>query len=351
MSGTRQRIDPRRRETARVRSVSIPEEQTAQPAKAIDPDKLVGVAVKPSSSGLQDSHLAVLNAARGIADAHGGGVVLILLLAIEASLPEALDRLGIDRIIILRHAAFAGYAPEAEVAALVALSGSQPFLHLLFADEIWAGGDCARRMAAQLGQRPALAISAYADGSVTYRQGGTGIEITRPATQIMTIDVGAFPPITRQPSHDVMAMAAPDWMLTSPQLEDQGLLPLDATSVPISEAVLVISAGNGVTDWATFHALASSMGAATAGSRAVVDAGHLPRSRQVGASGQLIAPECYIAFGIAGASQHLQGIARCRRVVAVNTDLHAEMVKRADVAIIADAQAVMPALLQRLRGA
>jgi electron transfer flavoprotein alpha subunit len=70
----------------------------------------------------------------------------------------------------------------------------------------------------------------------------------------------------------------------------------------------------------------------------------MARDRQVGASGTLVAPRCSLAFGIAGAPQHLQGIARCERVIAVNTDLHADMVKRADLAIIADAQAVMPAL-------
>ena len=73
------------------------------------------------------------------------------------------------------------------------------------------------------------------------------------------------------------------------------------------------------------------------------------RGRQVGASGSLVEPRCYLAFGIAGATQHLQGIARCERVLAINTDLHADMVKRADLAIIADAQEVMPALTRLAR--
>ena len=77
-------------------------------------------------------------------------------------------------------------------------------------------------------------------------------------------------------------------------------------------------------------------------------------ARQVGASGSLVEPRCYLAFGIAGATQHLQGITRCERVLAINTDLHADMVKRADLAVIADAQVVMPALTklarERLKG-
>ena len=66
--------------------------------------------------------------------------------------------------------------------------------------------------------------------------------------------------------------------------------------------------------------------------------------RQVGTSGTLVDPRSYLAFGIFGAVQHLQGIQRCQRVVAVNTDRHAAMVKRADLVVIADAQNVMAAL-------
>jgi len=104
-----------------------------------------------------------------------------------------------------------------------------------------------------------------------------------------------------------------------------------------------------VSDWQIFHEVAAALGAAEGGSRVVCDAGLLPRDRQVGASGSLVEPRCYLAFGIAGAPQHLQGIVRCERVLAVNTDLHAEMVKRADLAVIADAQAVMPALAKLVK--
>jgi electron transfer flavoprotein alpha subunit len=103
-----------------------------------------------------------------------------------------------------------------------------------------------------------------------------------------------------------------------------------------------------VTDWTAFHALAEVLGAAEGGSRVVCDAGLLPRERQVGASGTLIQARCYLAFGISGAPQHLQGIVRCEKVVAINTDLHAEMVKRGDLSAIKDAQAVMPALTRLL---
>jgi electron transfer flavoprotein alpha subunit len=148
--------------------------------------------------------------------------------------------------------------------------------------------------------------------------------------------------------HEARALD-PVGVTAAPRLFDGGLAAVDPNAVPLKEADFIVSAGNGVTDWDAFHAVADALGAAEGGSRVVCDAGLLPRGRQVGASGTLVEPRCYLAFGIAGAPQHLQGIARCERVVAVNTDLHADMVKRADLAIIADAQVVMPALARLAR--
>ncbi len=125
-------------------------------------------------------------------------------------------------------------------------------------------------------------------------------------------------------------------------------LPHDRTGAALAEADFVVAAGNGVTDFASFLALAASLGAAPGASRVVCDAGLMPRDRQVGASGTVLGGTCYLAFGIAGAPQHLQGVAAVEHVIAVNTDLHAAMIKRASLAIIADAQRVMPALLARL---
>ncbi len=147
---------------------------------------------------------------------------------------------------------------------------------------------------------------------------------------------------------EARALPTPAFSITA-MIEDRGIAATDPNAVPLTEADFIVSAGNGVTDWPAFHAVAAALGAAEGGSRVVCDTGLLPRERQVGASGSLVEPRCYLAFGIAGAPQHLQGILRCERVLAVNTDLHAEMVKRADLAIIADAQAVMPALARLVK--
>jgi electron transfer flavoprotein alpha subunit len=134
-----------------------------------------------------------------------------------------------------------------------------------------------------------------------------------------------------------------------PRLGPARPLPIDPDRLPLGETDFIISAGNGVTDWNAFSELAGLLGATRGGSRVVCDAGHLARDRQIGASGTVVTARCYLAFGIAGAPQHLQGITEVRHVIAVNTDLHAEMIKRADLAIVADAQKVMPALIRYVR--
>lgn len=133
------------------------------------------------------------------------------------------------------------------------------------------------------------------------------------------------------------------------RIVDRGVVRADPETVPLAEAEFIISAGNGVSDWQAFHGLAAALGASVGGSRVAVDNGFLTRDRQVGISGTLVTARCYLALGISGAPQHLQGIAKCDRVVVINTDPQCDMVKRADLAVVGDVQAVVPALTRLAR--
>ena len=116
----------------------------------------------------------------------------------------------------------------------------------------------------------------------------------------------------------------------------------------MEEADLIVSAGNGVHDLESFHALATALGAAVGASRVPVDDGRFPRSQQIGATGKTVSASLYLAFGISGAVQHLQGIKDCRHVIAVNLDASAPLIKRADLSIIDDAHSVTRALLDEV---
>jgi electron transfer flavoprotein alpha subunit len=218
--------------------------------------------------------------------------------------------------------------------------------HVLFSDVPTGGGDIGRRVAASLAQRPASAIYGLSPMQVV-RRGGNRLELVGKPALIMLLLPGAAAPVSPA-RHEAVPITPPVFDQIS-RLQDRGLLPLNPDTVALSEALLVCSAGNGVTDWASFRAVAAALGATIGGSRVVCDAGFLARDRQVGASGISVGARCYLAFGISGAAQHLHGIADCESVIAVNSDPHAPIMNRADLAIVADAQTVLPALLQLLR--
>ncbi|NDY91764.1 electron transfer flavoprotein subunit alpha/FixB family protein [Ideonella livida] len=134
-----------------------------------------------------------------------------------------------------------------------------------------------------------------------------------------------------------------------PGLQDLGVSAGQAQQVALEEAEFILAAGQGVRDVALFHRLAQALGAAVGASRVAVDAGHFPRSQQIGATGRTVQARGYLALGISGAVQHLQGIRECRHVMAVNTDPAAPMVQRAELTLVADVQALMQALLEQLQ--
>jgi electron transfer flavoprotein alpha subunit len=131
-------------------------------------------------------------------------------------------------------------------------------------------------------------------------------------------------------------------------------LPPDPRSVPLPEAERIVAVGLGIGSADLLPAvqeLADLLGAAVGASRPVADRGWVPFERQVGTTGQQVAPRLYVAIGISGASQHLAGIREAETVIAVNTDPACPMMTRATLAAVGDAGEVLAALTARLRAA
>jgi electron transfer flavoprotein alpha subunit len=307
-----------------------------------DPAGLIFAALDRPDGALSAHDRQLLAAARLLADAVEGAVVAVA--------PDGTDdwgALGADRVIPLPAAWAVEYAPERRAAALVAAIAQWSPLHVLF-PESQEGGDLARRVAAACGERLFAGVESLSASRVARRAEGGATEFSCAPPRFLSIAADAVAPLAAV-RHEARRLDPPETLPDTPKLRDARRLPVDPDGVGLGEADFILSAGNGVTDWPAFADLGRALGATRAGSRVVCDAGHLPRDRQVGASGTVVSARCYLAFGIAGAPQHLQGIGGVERVVAVNTDLHAAMIKRADLAIIADAQAVMPALLRLAR--
>ncbi len=119
--------------------------------------------------------------------------------------------------------------------------------------------------------------------------------------------------------------------------------------VSLTEADIVVSAGRGLKgpeNWKMIEELAELLGAATACSRPVADAGWRPHHEHVGQTGTAIRPNLYIAIGISGAIQHLAGVNGSKVIVVINTDPEAPFFKAADYGIVGDAFQVVPKLIE-----
>lgn len=127
-----------------------------------------------------------------------------------------------------------------------------------------------------------------------------------------------------------------------------------ARAVDLSAAPLIVSVGRGIKDAENLpliEKLAAVLGAEMAASRPICDSGWLPMERQVGSSGQTVAPKAYFAIGISGAIQHLVGMKGSKTVIAINRDPEAPIFEIADYGIVGDLFEIVPALTEEIRKA
>lgn len=351
-----ERSDPRAKRNSRIRpegrsdasKVPAARVETATPVRetvvCVENPAAYILVVSIGEEAWSGSEREMLGGARQIADGIVGAAVTLLRIGVEQPDCKA-GPAGADRVL---EAGDGNASPEAASACVLAEISRFAPRHVIFADGS-TSGDIARRVAAELGERPAVSVQKLTGDSVVSRGNGGRSDFARAAPRILIATPGLFDPLENAGPREARTLEPAVPALTDTRVRHLGPDEMSVADVPLSEADFIVSAGDGITDWPAFFDVADALSGVVGGSRQVCDAGLLPRHRQVGASGTLVEAKAYLALGISGAPQHLQGIQRCRFVAAVNTDLHAAMVKRADIAIIADAQQVMPELASLAR--
>jgi electron transfer flavoprotein alpha subunit len=126
----------------------------------------------------------------------------------------------------------------------------------------------------------------------------------------------------------------------------------DARSVDLVHAKRIVAAGMGTADeglLASVHELADLLEGSVGATRPMVDEGRLPKERLIGQTGRTVAPDLYVALGISGSPHHVAGVRKADRVLSINRDVRAPIFQFSDVGYVADLEAVLPALIEKIK--
>jgi electron transfer flavoprotein alpha subunit len=262
---------------------------------------------------------------------------------------EASEIAGVARVLVADNDALASLAPEALVSVLAPLS--ERYTHIVAAAAA-TGRDAIPRLAARLDLMPVTDVIAI-HGPTRFDRpiyAGNAIETVSSGQpkHLLTVRASAFRPAASGNAAPIEPLLPTVHGVTKflAAHRTEGDLPdLGTAQIVVAGGVAFGSAEK----FALVADLAKTLGAAVGATRAAVDAGYAPNDWQVGQTGKIIAPDLYIAIGISGALQHLAGIQGAKKIVAINKDPEAPIMKIADYAVVGDLFEVVPKLIAGLK--
>lgn len=277
--------------------------------------------------------------------------------ALAATLADA----DVSQVLVASDAALTSYTADGYVAALAdVITATSPALVL--AAHTYQARDFMPTLAARL-QRPMV------PDCVAVARDGDAFRFTRPmfqarllaevlpegpAPHLATLQIGVVRADTLQRGTAPAAVTAHAVSVASSAVRQRPEVPFQETrqAVDLTAAERIVAVGRGIKGpehLDLVRQLADALGAEIAASRPICDNGWLPMDRQIGSSGQTVAPRLYLALGISGAIQHVVGIKGARTIVAVNKDPEAPIFELADYGIAGDLFEIVPALIAELK--
>ena len=290
----------------------------------------------------------------------GEAVKAAVLAAAPAALAGELATADLAEVLAVESPSLEPYTADAHTEALAQLVAAQGPAYVLFA-HTYQARDFVPKLAARL-QRPLITdVVGFAEaaGRPAFTrlvfQGKMAADVVPEGESpcLVTVQAGAFPADAVQRGAGAAAVVQAPVTVEASAVRQKPEAPFREAkqAVDLSQAERIVAVGRGIKEkdkLALAEQLAQALGAEIAASRPICDAGWLPLERQVGSSGQTVAPKLYLALGISGAIQHAVGMKGAKTIVAINKDAEAPIFELADYGIVGDLFEVVPELLKEL---
>ncbi len=320
--------------------------------------KKIWVVVQQREGKLHRSAREVIAAGQQLASALGGRASAVLVAGDGALAPE-LEGFDLEAVLTLADPALAGYTPGAYVSALASAIRAEGPGFVVFTHS-YQSVDYVPRLAQELDAAlvPEALSFELAGGGLLWKRPVLGgklharVQTTGEGPVLVTVQSGAYP--ADSAAAGTAAVRALDPGDVAADREILSVEQAGADEVDLTKADIIVGVGRGVggaDKLAPLQALAEALGADVGASRPVIDSGWLPRDRQIGSSGQTVAPKLYLAVGISGAIQHLVGMKGSGCVVAINKDPSAPIFSIARYGIVGDLHEIVPALTEAVKEA
>ena len=294
--------------------------------------------------------------------AAGDAVAVLVPGASVASVAQELAAAQAKEIVMIEHSALEPYTPDAYAEALQqAIAQLSPSAVVL--PHTYQTRDFAPKLAARLDR------ALIADVTAIKKAGASAPTFVRPMFQgkltadvvpqgptphFVTFQIGAFRADQAAKGASPAPVRAIDVKIDPSAIRQKAEPPFQEAkqAVDLSQAERIVAVGRGIKGQEHLpvaRKLAEALGAELAASRPICDSGWLPMERQIGSSGQTVAPKLYVALGISGAIQHVVGMKGSRTIVAVNKDADAPIFEVADYGIAGDLFEIVPAIVAELQ--
>jgi electron transfer flavoprotein alpha subunit len=324
---------------------------------------IILVVVEQREGKLNRVSLETLTGAQALAAETGWTLAAAVVGSGVGDIAGEIAKYKVAKVYVLESPQLEPYTPDGFVAALKQfIQQKQPKLVLM--PHTYQVRDFAPQLAAAL-NRGLISDSVgykYEGGKLLFtRQMFQGkfaadVSFTGDAPYFATFQNGAFRGDQVQAADSPAAVETVNVEIAGTAIRNQPEAPFKEAkqAVDLTQAEVIVAVGRGIKEQKNIEIakqLADALGGEIAASRPICDSGWLPMDRQVGSSGQTVAPKLYLALGISGAIQHVVGMKGARTIIAINKDSEAPIFEIADVAVIGNLFEIVPPLIEEVKKA